>query len=629
MKKSIILFILILNTVLLSSCWDKSEASWTKEQNNLICEKTFSINWLNSSSLDLKAKVIAENFKNIISNNWWNIEYLNCMKWQKVTKSTLIAKIKPDYNDPNIQNLVNQSNTIKSQISNTKEIIVSTKSNFQTQLNSLNNQKLNLENQLNILNDSYEKIWEQKDFWVSDIDKQLDTLQIQLDTIDTQITDLNNSKSKLEESKKSDTDKLNSNLINSKTQAKSLIWDTLLKIDEIFWISKENDDKNDTYEDFLSAKNILLKNEVEQEWINLNNEFKNYSNLSNDELSKYLQELDILSAKSKDAMKNSVSSANNFTQQTIDNYYNIFLQYENSIVTIKNWLDNIIKSIDTVKNTYDTQILSLTTQINWSENSKKSILSNIDNIKSNKLWTYTTSLELQKNQTMSQIQSAESNISTIWSQISSLLSQEQIQLNQLSNQLTQLQSSLNTININLSPQTIYAETNWTIKEKVGTVWNKVWPNSMICQILPDESSLKLQVYSSYDLPLPIDITFTQDDKTYKTKIVSKLSYQDSVTQNFIYETSSDILLDEDKINITDILSEWKTLDIKLTTKNNLSISDKIYIPINFVSNTISWSKVKTKQSDWSVKEKDVILWELDLNNIEIRSWLNFWDIICN
>jgi predicted RecB family endonuclease len=58
--------------------------------------------------------------------------------------------------------------------------------------------------------------------------------------------------------------------------------------------------------------------------------------------------------------------------------------------------------------------------------------------------------------------------------------------------------------------------------------------------LPNKSSLKLQVYSSSDLVLPVDIAFEKDGKKYTTQITTKLPYQDSVTQNYVYETASEV-----------------------------------------------------------------------------------------
>lgn len=625
MKKNIIFLFII--TFILSSCWSDETNTLKTSEDIQSCSNPFLINSWTWWNLTLKSKVITNNIKNVISNNWWNIEYLNCEKWTKVDEKTLIAKIKPDYSDPNIQNLLNQTNMINSQISNTKWIINSTKSNFATQLNSLNIQKINFENQLKILNNSYLQISNQWDFWVLDIDKQLDSLSIQLDTLKTQVSDLNKMKSKLENSKKADLEKLQLNLETARSQVKTLFTSSLLQIDQIFWISDENRDKNDSFEFYLSAKNLSLKTKVENDWRIINKKFQNYDNLSNQEISVYLDSLTNLAIESKNAINNSIAWVY-FTDATISSYYSIFIQYESWSLSAKNWIDNILKSIETVTNSYDTQILNIETQINQAQNSERTVLSNIDNLKSNKLGTYTTSIDLQKNQTKSQIETIQTNFSNIKTQIDSLKSQEEIQLNQLNNQLTQLNSSLNTININLESQSIYAETKWIIKEKSSSLWNKIWSNAVICQILPEKSSLKLQIYSSNDLSLPLDISFVVDSKKYTTQIITKLPYQDVITQNYVYETTSDIFLDSQKVDLSNILSEWKVLDVKTISNDNIVSDNKIYIPLDYVTNTINSSQVKFKTSTWWIMEKDVILGELNSSQVEIRNWLNLWDTIC-
>gem|GEM_PF-7097719 len=46
-----------------------------------------------------------------------------------------------------------------------------------------------------------------------------------------------------------------------------------------------------------------------------------------------------------------------------------------------------------------------------------------------------------------------------------------------------------------------------------------------------------------------------------TKLTTKLPYQDSITQNYIYETESNIFLDGKAIDLSTILSEGKVLDV--------------------------------------------------------------------
>lgn len=626
MKKNIVILTLFL--FVLSSCGtDTTPKEVVQVENQNMCNDEFQVQAGTIKSVNLKAKVITSDIKNILSNNAGNIEYLSCEKGMKVEENTLIAKITPDSSDPNIQNLVNQKNMLVAQIANTQGIISSTKSNFTTQANSLNIQKQNAQAQLKILNDSLWKISLSGDFWVSDIDKQLDALQIQYNTLETQIQDLQTLKQKTESSKKSDWEKIALNIQNTRKQIGSLLGNFLTQADEVFSISETNKNSNTNFEIYLWAKNSKLKTQVESEWKELNIKNQNISTFSDEQISDILQSVDNLAQKMKQVMKDSVSSPT-FPQTVIDTYYSLFNDFWSWALSAKSGIDNLIKSKETTNNTYDTQILNIDIQINSALNSQKNVQTSVDNIKSNKLWSYTAGVDIQKNQTESQIQSTKTSLNGIEEQIQALKSQEQIQINQLNSQLTQLNSSLNTININLTSQSIYAGTSWTVKEKSSSLWNKVASNTLLCQILPNKSSLKLQVYSSSDLVLPVDIAFEIDGQKYTTQITTKLPYQDSVTQNYVYETASEVYAWEKKIDISTLVSEGKVFDVSTIWDDSASLWDTIYIPLHYVVNTINNSYVKVKTSSWELINQDIVLWELNSSQIEVRSWLHFWETIC-
>jgi multidrug efflux pump subunit AcrA (membrane-fusion protein) len=114
--------------------------------------------------LILQAKVIADNVKNIVSNNAGIISYLNCENGKKVSKNTLIATITPDWSDANIKSLLSQKNSLQIQTDNIKNIIFSTKKSFNSQLNSLQIQKANLETQISILQQNLQELEEQKKY---------------------------------------------------------------------------------------------------------------------------------------------------------------------------------------------------------------------------------------------------------------------------------------------------------------------------------------------------------------------------------------------------------------------------------------------------------------------------------
>ncbi|MFZ3232417.1 MAG: hypothetical protein WA194_02625 [Patescibacteria group bacterium] len=622
MRKTRVLPLVLLGAVLLSSCGKSEVESASKTPSDssgaVVCSEPFTVEGSGATTLSLKAKVLADNVRNVAANNGGDVTFLDCEKGKKVTAGTLVAKISPDLSDPNVKNLMNQRDAYGSQLSNTRDILVSTRSNYATQLNSLQIQKANLETQVSLLNDSLSKIQEQRKYGVSDIDKQLELLQIQLDTSTTQIADLKNSKAKLEDSKTADLAKLQINLANSRTQAKSLVSNALVQIDETYGITDKNREKNDAYDTYLGAKNEGLKNSVTSLWSSANATFMKFDGLSDAEVSTYLQSVGELLSKTKESVKSSIP-ASTFSQSAIDGLFSVFVQYENNVLTAKNGMDTVVKSVDTVRNTYDTQMLSLDTQIDGAENGKKSVAANVENVKGNKLGTYTSSLDVQLNQANAQIETARTNLSGVNSQIESVKSQEEIQINQLNNQISTLESGLATVSANLAPQTIYAEVEGTVKEKSAASGNKVAAGGTLCQILPDHAGLKMQAYSSYDLPLPSTLSFEADGKKYSTVLKTKLPYQDAVTQNSVYEAPSTVTLDGKPVDIASVLSEGRVFDVTVDTGGKQVGSSKTAVPIDYVSNTIGGSKVKVKTADGKVVEKEIVLGNLDSDTVEVKS----------
>jgi len=547
MKKTYIL-IWIASVLLLAGC-SSTQNSISKNSNldtgskkEITCSNIYIIWSWKSEEATLKAKVVSNKIKNVLANNGWIITYLNCNLWINVKTKTLVAKIKPDWSDPNIKNLVNQKRSLETQIQNTKNIIYSTKSNFASQLKSLNIQKSNLKTQIDILTQNLAKLKQQKKYWVWDITTQIHTLK-------TQLQDLENSKAKLEESKQADITKLKKSINNTTSSSKSFLTNVFLKIDETFGITDKNKHKNDAFESYLSAKNTSLKEKIKNDFLNLNNWIPNENDY--EAWSEYLEKVHKLVVIVKQAVSNSVSSRV-LPQTTINWWYSMFSQYDTSLLTFKTNIDNLTQSLKTVKNNYDTQILNLQTQINATKN-------NIGNLWENKLGSYTSSIDVQINQIQSQLDNTKSSLSNVLSQIDSLKSQENIQVKQLSSQLSSLNTSLRNIITNLSVQSIYAGVDWKIKLKKVAEWNKVWPNSLLCQIIPNKSSLKLQVYTNNLLNtdnwyVVVDV----NSQKCKLNILSLLPYKDPVTQNNIYETDTKCKIEwsEKYIDLQKILQDW-------------------------------------------------------------------------
>jgi hypothetical protein len=182
----------------------------------------------------------------------------------------------------------------------------------------------------------------------------------------------------------------------------------------------------------------------------------------------------------------------------------------------------------------------------------------------------------------------------------------------------------------LATQTIYAGVNWKVKLKKVAQWNKVWPWTLLCQIIPNKSSLKLQVYTNINAKDYGQIVFDIQWKTCSSKLISKLPYKDPLTQNNIYETSTTVTCwTWENIQLVDLLTEWKVLSVKYKPSTmETNVWWKVKIPLDYVVNKLTGQFVE-KTTSWDVIEtQQVKLWNIDWSYVEILTWLNLGDTIC-
>ena len=619
-KLSILLFIFLVFT----SCSDSTEEikidEVKKVDESYTCDRDYLVTWDINTNLRLKWVTVIDNLKKVVSPNAWIVKTMNCNPWAKVTSDTLIAKIEPDWNDSSVKSLISQRTSLYTQISNTNSIIEQTKNNFDIQIKSLENQITDTQNQIDINNKNLAALKDQKKFWLGDLDQQLESLKVQLKNLNDQYVILENNK-------KNDLSKTNDSLINLVDQIKLLTSDSLLKIDEIYWISIENEHLNDRYENYLWAKDTSLKTEIENLWLKLNSSNPDIFNNNFKDISDYLDNLSKLLWMVKTSIKWSVVSST-LSQTQIDAWYSMFLTYSNNLLTYKSNYDSLNNSLLTIENNYDNSLLTIKTQID-------SVESSISNLSDNKINSYNSSLDVQINNLVVSIDKLKTALDSLLSQIDSLKSQEKIQISWFENQISTLNSNIKNINISLSTQNIYSWINWTVKNKLVSAWNKVWINIPLCEILPEWDNLKLKIYSSKELQKWDKIWFTFNWENYVSEILNSFTYKDNLTQNYIYESGYLKWINIKEWEILDVVivqTEEENVDNLSNEETNQDINKdsdkKIFVPINFVINRMEWSYIKVKTSSWNIVRNKVSIWEISWNMIEVIDWIKNWDNIC-
>ena len=588
MKK---IFTILLLIAVLASCskTEEKNTNWLVENKNL-CETPYVVWSIDKTNLKLKWVVISDDVINITSPMAWTIEYLNCTAGRKVDSNTLIARIAPDYNNPNIVNLSIQKWSLINQRTNIESLKSTTISNFDNQINDT-------KQQIKLLEKNIELTKKSGNLSKKDLTKQIQALNETLSSLEDNLVLLINWK-------KDALDKIDISEKALFTNIANITWDNLLKVDEIFWITEDNKDKNDAYEDFLSAKNRKLLLEVEQNFIKLNDLNKKLDNLNNQEISDYLQWILNLNESARDAIKESLVNIR-LPQSQIDAFYNIFLTYTNNISDLKNSWDSLENSRLSVITSYDTQISSLEWQI-------KTTKTNLENLQTNKSWSVDTTLELQLSWLESQLKSLNTNLDN-------LISTKKSQVISLDNQILQLNQSIASLNSSLAVRNVYSGVNWIVKQKSASVWNNIWAWMSLCQIIPNAKSTKIKIYSPVELNIWDKLTFDFNWEPYEIIVENALVYKDVITQNFVYESN---YLDRK------YFKDWEIIELSLENNKeaNINMSEKTWIikvPVSYVKNKIDWNYIKVLSGS-TVVDKKIILGDINWNLVEIKWWI--WNI---
>ena len=610
LNKKIPIFLILL--LLLISCWSEEEEELSNK--NVIqedCENSYKIWDVNKNTLKLKGIVISDDIKVISSPISWIVDFLKCESWKKVYTDTLIAKISPDFNNPNTINLSIQKWSLVNQKTNLIWVKNSTISSFDIQILSLENQIQSLNEQITLLKKNILLTNESSNLSKDDLEKQVISLE----------NTISNLKISLELAKKWKIESLEKIDISREglfTNITNISSDNLLKIDEIFWISEENKDLNNKYDNYLSAKNFILKTQVKNEFSRLNILINEIHNLSDKEISVFLWDIINLDKNTRDAIKESIINTN-LTQSQIDSFYSLFLNYSNSLSEIKNNWDSLENSKLSIITNYDTQISSIQSQIDTSNIS-------LENIETNKIGSTEVWLELQLSSLDSQLKTLNSNLDSLSSQKSNLEETKITQVLNLENQILQLDQNISSINTSLSVRSIYANTLWTIKQKVSFEENSVWINSALCQIIPDNKSTKIKIYSPVELNIWDALVFDFKWELYEIIIENILTYKDPITDNYIYESN---YLDQS------YFKDWEILSLNFEKDNTLNSEDDslnvnnniIKVPVSYIKNKIDWNFVKIKSENW-IKEIKIKIWDINWNYIEVEEWLKEISEIC-
>ncbi len=579
-------------------------------------------------------------------NKQWTIVRVNVKEWDKVKKWDVIAELDNKEQNYKIQqsqiSLDNAKIKLKqlydsvdnSQLLSSLKSIEDTKNNISIankQLESLKKEQINSLNEI-----ENNQITSEKDLEASNI------------SLNNALKDLEITKSSQSGSFSDTTVNINSSIVKSEESIKNYITDiekNLEETDYLFWITEANKDKNNSFEDYLSADDVSFRSNAKDLYIanntalvNLKVKIDKHTYWKLDELIIIYNDLIAINKNLYSMSDNTYSALENsienvyFTSTTISTKkatFNSFKSTSNSDILS---INTILSSLETLTDTdllaktneysitkKEENISSLKLSIEKKENDLMSLKNNYDQTKT----SYDIKLESQQNSINILNKTLEVNNESLkelqdWPTTENVL--------QAQNNISQAEISLEEAREGLKDYDLTAPFAWVIKTlnmKVGD--NLTTDNDRSIYIEnPDLIEIKIMLDQVDVVKVKVwdkaRITF---DSYSDTPVTWELTYINTTPTSTSWVVSYEVkLVVSDKTFSKKILS-WMTADIQIVVKQN---PNAILISTSAIK-TESWSSyVDVKTSSWT--EKRIIkTWLISWEKTEVIEWLKVWEEI--
>lgn len=552
MKKSLFISLLILSTMLVSSC--------SKEE--IVVKKHFNTAIVESGSINEGNSYVGytDSFDTIMlaAKMWGKIVSINKEVWDKVSPNELVAQLdwteaKTGFSSSN--DIINQLEILKS----------STSLTFDKQILAAGEKVKQVQNSIDMA--SIGIVWTTT--WLSDIQnitrEQLKTVQMQIEQaktwFETAKLNLENNQDSLDQKKIDIYNNSKSAISNANNLAVSLI-DFL---DYLYGVTDADRYKNDSFEVYLWAKNTSIKTDGENQLRILISKFNTLKNLpldTNENIEASLNNYNSLfSGDVRNLLKityslleNSISSSS-FPDSTINTYktqittfqnnlesviltvqWNYFLGLKGSIDSIssfrkesKNWIDMLKKQVDLAQK----QIATLNqTYLQYKAMASGQI----------------TDISTKKQISAAQKSLAQNQLSEALSSIEALKQQKESSLTQIDAQIAQIQAGKNDAAVMIDNAKVISPISWVIIKKMSEVWQVVWWGMPVIVVatnsdikvmisIPDEVKQNTFIWDKLSVEIEwqdkqvewiiTNILPTLDPITKKTQVEIKISNPDN------------------------------------------------------------------------------------------------------
>lgn len=588
MKKIILITTLFLTTTLLQSCTEEEKVVQKYYKTEIV--QTWSLASsvaYTSYTKGINEAILSPKTSGRVVYMWFNI-------WDKVSIWERLASL--DWAEAQVW--YSTANNIVSSLVNLKK---STISSYDEQINSLKQTLKKAETNL-----------EWASLWINNNSEAQLTLELE--------------KTNLEETKNVlswEEETIYKNAESAITNSVILNTNIINFIDELLWVTPENDDKNDSFEDYLWAKKITVYNKAKNYFTEVNLEYFLYksfyeNNIENSSPSKKQIIMGLEKWKNLAAnIKELLNLTYDVLDYSLDNVYLTLNEINSYKERVTNYWNSIEASLITVSGEY---LLWL----RWS-------LENIDSFNRNstkqiELLEQKVSLARQWLENKEKI--AKISIEEISSQIKSLEKQKLAKLSEIDSQISEARWSSNSAAVMIWNTEVVSNLNWIIINKMSEVWTVVQAWTPIYKVA-DNSKIKLEVSVPY--------TISQNLELWK-KVIVEIEWKN---KNYIWfinnlPTNKDI---ETKKTIIEVVIWNQNSEIEIWTIAKVYFGDNIESWILIPNKAIiskymlpwimvkEWNIAKFKEIE-IIKTNDtfsLVKWINPLEEIIIEWQENIWD----
>lgn len=600
MKK---LFIILSFSLFLFSCWTEQEVQIQKKYFQTWSVFSWSVDNFNTYVWYLEW----ENSTNLSTKLWWRVDWLYVKEGDYVNAWDLLLTL--DSMEAKVG-----YNTSDSAILWLQDLKNSTIAMYDEQIKAMEEKQ----NQAIIW-----KNWVIT--WLEDVKNISNTnLQTALTWLETAKLNLENTKIVFDTKEK--------NIYNNSKNAivSSVILDTSIInfVDEILWVTSANENKNNSYEIYLSAKNPSKYVESKKQFFITYELYKSYKKLydeeienkdpSNEVLLKTLnlweelaESMKLLLSNTYDVLDYTVENVS-LSKETLDWYKNTISTFwtnvESSLMTVSweyfLWLK---WSKQSLWDFYDQKKL----QLDLLEKQVQLAQKTYDQYKA---WN-----DAKINETETKNQVADSQIKELISWIESLKKQKEASINEIDLKINEANWQKNSSAVMINSSEIRSPISWVIVSKNVELWQVIWW-WMPVFVMADEKNMKLNILVEdsvlQNIALWQDILL--DVEWYEKQVKAKIS--------MIYP-SKDLITKKTKVEI----SFKNTFNLKIWTYtkvflSNISDFDSLLIPNSAIVSKYMIPWVYILWDDWvlTFKKIEIIKSNDKFSNI---TWLKSGDII--